>query len=294
MKNLWSKFIILLLALLGIAAYQLTASSLPDHKFHMYVLDIGQGDAILLRSPDGYWALIDGGRGAQILPELGEVLPFAQRDLDFVIVTHPDADHIGGLVDVVSNYRVNRFYANNFSKETNVYKELNSRVTSSMAVSQELRDNHDFQWGCCIQIDILWPKAGDSIFSKEDTNEYSVTLLIKYNELEIFAGGDLGSSIEDQLIESIGDIDVLKVSHHGSATSTSAKFLQAIKPEVSIIPVGAGNSYGHPHPQILANLQQANSKVFRTDTDGRIELVSDGYSVEVTSEKTLVKFELSL
>lgn len=262
-------------------------------QLEIHILDVGQGDSILIKTPDGAYGLIDGGKGKRVLSELGKSLPFGQRKLTFVIATHPDADHIEGLIEVVKRYEVENLFWQKSSKQSDEYSELKSLVDQLGIKNYELRDTHDFRVGCCTEFDVIWPKYQADIYHETEVNEISIAVIVKYKDFEMFTAGDLGEgeikAIEDwqesEEFSADSTIDVLKVGHHGSSSSSDYAFLDAIKPKLALISVGENNSYGHPHQQVLDGLGSINAKVFRTDLHGRILLQTDGESMQVFTEK---------
>jgi len=240
-------------------------------EFCVYFLNVGQGDSILVKTPDYKYILIDGGEDKTILEQLGEVLPFWERTIDIVVATHPDKDHIGGLFSVLESYHVGTLYVEKIeSPDTNV-KKLQASAQENEVKIEELKRGKQIQISE-LSLLVLWPSEE---FISDKNNERSIVMRLTYPGISIMLTGDLEEAQEQELILQ-GDFllsNVLKVGHHGSDTSTSELFLQKIRPQLSIISCGKDNKYGHPDDEVLVSLQNINSVVLRTDIIGRIEIV---------------------
>lgn len=250
-------------------------------------LNIGQGDSIYIEAPNGNQILIDGGPGKSVLRELGAVMYFYDRSIDLVIASHPDADHISGLVDVFNNYKVSTFMEPGVSADTGVYKELESQVASRKAQGKTIeilaRRGQVVDLGGGVILEILYPN-GDVV--NWETNDASIVARLVYGENEFLLTGDAPFKTEralmymDPSFESIKS-DVIKAGHHGSKTSTSPEFVEAVNPEYGVISSGIDNRYGHPAEVVLDVLESAKVKTLRTDTMGRVVFTSDGVNLNL-------------
>lgn len=242
-----------------------------DRSFYAYFLDVGQGEATLLRTPEGRYVLIDTGPGRAAYEELSRYFPFGENTIDLLIISHFDNDHIGALPLILQSYRVNGVIYNeadpDFKDDWENYLQPYNRVQGDIKV------------GCCVMISFFENPVVDS----RESNETSLAFRVDYQSLSFFFGGDLPSPEEDLIASAIGDIDVLKVSHHGSRNSTSKYFVDTIKPEVAIISAGGNNTYGHPHKEVLDIFNMNKIAVERTDIDGTQVLISDGITMELVS-----------
>jgi len=249
----------------------------PENGLVVYALDIGQGDAILIKTEDDKYVLVDGGPDEKVLKELQDIIPYWQRTLDLVILTHPDQDHVGGLEYVLDYYDVKNVVYHPIEHDTKSYENFKKKAEEHNIENYELRDSDDFQLGCCTYFDILWPEEGMELKQfEEDANDISISFVLMSREFSMFFGGDLPSKYEEKIFaENIYDLDAIKVGHHGSRSSTSQKFLELTKPEYAVISVGENNRYGHPTDEVLNNLEEADVEVYRTDKSGRIELQVD-------------------
>ena len=274
------KFLIVGLSFLAIGIWSVSFR-LPDSKLHVKVLSVGQGDSIFIRTPSGYKILVDGGPDDKVLPLLGEELPFYDKSLDLVVATHPQADHIGGLVDVVKRYNVKNIWTSYSESQTQVYSqwrqvlgENNLKTTSVFA-----GDKMIFPDG--LELSVVWPRGKSSY---TDSNTTAVVIQIDYKEFEGLLSSDADQQV--QPYESgVSDIELLKVPHHGSKTALKKEYLEKLSPEVSVISVGERNRYGHPNKVLLDLLQSAGTKVFRTDQQGSVEIVTDGSNWYTKTER---------
>ncbi|MFS8130906.1 MAG: ComEC/Rec2 family competence protein [Candidatus Dojkabacteria bacterium] len=265
-------------------------------SFEMDVLNIGQGDSILIKTPGNHYGLIDTGRDSKVLSELSQTLPLGRTYLDFVILTHPDADHIGGVDDILENYKVNALFFNKNIKTNELLDEIKSKIEETNTKNYSIDMFNDFTLDG-IYFDVIWPQDHAKTYTFDNSNDISTSILIKYDGYKILSSGDLPSDFEAPSLADLPpedvDIDFLKVSHHGSRFSTNLDFLKQIKPEYAFISVGAGNTYGHPTDEVLSNLEAEHSNVLRTDKDGRISLVIKGNVADISTLDSNKKFEIT-
>ncbi|HXF61442.1 MAG TPA: DNA internalization-related competence protein ComEC/Rec2, partial [Caldilineaceae bacterium] len=258
--------------------------SLPDGRLHLYFLDVGQGDAILIQTPGGRQVLIDGGRDpALLMAELGAVMPFWDRSLDLLVLTHPDADHMGGQVELPRRMAVVQALQP-VTSQTNPDGELWRAALHAAGVPvQVMQAGAWADLGDGVALWALWP-PGDGGDDLED-NEASLVLKVVYGDFGALLTGDAGLASEAAWLAQGAPLQapVLKVGHHGSNTSSGERFLAAVNPQVAVIQVGAGNAYGHPQPEVLDAL--AGRQVLRTDLHGRVHIWSDGRGMWVETER---------
>jgi competence protein ComEC len=252
-------WLILILILVWVAVF-----SLPDNRLHLVFCDVGQGDAILI-SFQKTQILIDGGPDNRVLSCLSHHLPFWDRKIEIVILTHPEEDHFGGLVDAIKRYSVRYLIADSWPEA--------EQKTISLRAGDEIRLDK-------LKFSVLWPKE---INQEGKLNENSLVLKLAFGSFCALLTGDISSKTEDRLDE-IGPCQVLKVAHHGSKYSTSRFFLQKVKPQLAVISVGK-NRFGHPTEEVIKRLQDLDIKMLRTDKMGEIEIVSDGQRWHVKSTK---------
>lgn len=258
--------------LLVVAILLIFIFSVPDKNFHIITCDVGQGDATLIIWRNNQ-ILIDGGPDSSVLDCLGRHIPFYDKELELVILTHPDADHSFGLIEVVRRYKVDLLLKNNISSDTQGYRLLEKEVGSRGIKTIEPFAGQKMRVGL-MQLDILWPD-GES-FSQ--TNAYSIVTEFKFGSFKALLTGDLQDRMKDKLIAlgSLESVDYIKTSHHGSRNGVTNYLLDILRPKVAVISAGKKNRYGHPHKETLDLLKKYGIKVFRTDEMGDVEIISNG------------------
>ncbi len=252
-------------------------SSAPN-GLNVYYLDIGQGDSILIRATGGEKMLIDGGPDDKVLSKLGEKLGPLDHKIDALVLTHPHADHLSGLVKVLERYEVGAVYSsgalhtsNDFIKWLQLIKEKKPRFEVVKAGDKIALGDLSFN--------VLYPLEDLTGQSIENLNNSSVVMKLEYQAVKMLFTGDAEKEDEEKMLAAGADLssDILKAGHHGSATSTTKEFLEAIAPKLTVISSAAGNSYGHPSPRVLNRLEDIGSKIWRTDKDGDLQIrVADG------------------
>lgn len=243
-----------------------------DKKLHVVICDVGQGDSIFVRTPNGSDILIDGGPDDSVLNCLGKHMPFWDRTLEIVILTHPDADHVTGLIDVIKRYKLIHFYTSDVKTETAVYAQFLKTLEQYKIKQNYLWQGDKFKFTDGLSFETLWPTRE---WKGLTTNSFSVTELLTYKNFKVFLTGDLDAEQVSEISSLVGDIDFLKIPHHGSRFGLTADIINILSPEMAVISVGK-NSYGHPTQFILDLLKSANINTFRTDQLGDIKIVSDG------------------
>lgn len=249
-------------------------------------LDIGQGDAILIQTSDQQDILIDGGPDDRVIDRLSQTLPPGNRDIELMVLTHPHADHVNGLIAVTERFTVRHVLETSVPYEQGAYKIWHSLLHDQGVPISIARAGQQYTVGDA-QLDVLWPPFdltqkniyGDNAAEGGGVNDTSVVLKIHCGGSAAMLMGDASSEIEERIID--GGVDVqaalLKVGHHGSRFSSSPRFLQAVRATWAVISDGTGNSYHHPHPTALLRLEQAHLQILRTDLQGDIKLYTDGY-----------------
>jgi len=254
-----------------------------DKKLHVVICDVGQGDAIFIRTPNGSDILIDGGPDSKILSCLAKHMPFWDRTIEIMIATHPHADHIAGLIDVIKRYKVIGFYSEKMESSAATYKELIKALAKRNIKEHFLWQGDNFLFEEGLKLQTLWPTyewidQNPSGEANLDINGFSVIGLLTYGNFKVLFTGDAQASIIDKIDLMAGRVSLLKVPHHGSKTGLTQEILGILSPRIATISVGEKNRYGHPDPFTLDLLNQLEIKTLRTDQAGDIEIISDGNS----------------
>jgi competence protein ComEC len=245
-------------------------------------IDVGQGDAILIETPQSQ-ILIDGGPGSAVLAGLGAALPFWDRTLDAVIATHPDADHIGGLKDVLEQYAVANVLEPGIDNTTRAWSSFVNATNDAVLSGANHIVAHAgmrLDLGGGAYADVLYPDH--DVATVDDTNSGSIVMRVVYGDTSFMLTGDAPTAVEQELFLEYGyglDSDVYKAGHHGSRTSSSADFVESVSPTYAVFSRGCDNAYGHPHEEVVALFQSMAIKTFDTCNDGSVMFVSDGLTV---------------
>lgn len=281
-KSYYKKYALLILTalLLLINIFLFREDWQNSHRELVFaMLDVGQGDALFIESPTGTQIMFDEGPTRKILGSLARVMPFYDRTIDAVIITNPDADHIGGFLDVLKNYKVDRVFESGALTDSKIYQNLKEEIRKQNIPNILAKRGMRLDIGGGAVIDILFP---DRDVSSWATNEGSVVARLSYGDTSIMLAGDSTAKTEKIILSENSSAHlrstILKVGHHGSRTSSSVPFVQAVAPVYALISDGKDNKYGHPHQDTLDTLSSFGAKIFRTDLLGSIIMKSDGES----------------
>lgn len=266
--------LIIAIGLLFIVVYQ--KITFEDGKLHIVFCDVDQGDAIFIRTPGGTDILVDGGPDERVLSCLGKHMPFWDRTLEMVILTHSHADHFTGLISVIKRYHLIQFFDAGFGAETEGARQLKSEIKKKKTPALVVKANDKFKIKANTReeatLTVLWPPED---LTSSDINDLSIVFLLSWARFEALLTGDAGINAGYQKTFE-GEVDVLKIPHHGSRTGLDREFLERIRPQVAVISVGKNNRFGHPHEEIIKILRDKAISILRTDQDGEIEIISDG------------------
>jgi len=280
-----NKFLIIIAAMVVLdflVWLEISGVARAGENLEINFLDVGQGDGSLVTLPGGVQVMVDGGPpNGRTLEELGRILERGDRYIDLVILSHPQLDHFGGLVDVLRRYEVGVVAWNGLEGTSAAFEDFQEAIRERNIREVVLRAGDKIYYG---ENEFAVLSPGFKELRAKDLNDTSVVLELKSKNSRTLFTGDISSAIENSL--SVGDLDILKVAHHGSRFSSSIDFLNALKPEVAVIEVGK-NSYGHPTSRVLDSLENIGTKVFRTDSDGTIRFEIDGENIRIfkTSQK---------
>lgn len=241
------------------------APEAPAGELEVHFIDVGQGDAILLRC-DGEAALVDAGT-----PDCREsLLEYLQNqrleEPKYVFASHPHADHIGSMAAVIDAFGCQTFIMPDMVSYTRAFENMLDSVERCGAETQLGKAGDTFELGQA-QLELLWPAQG---YEADDANNISLVIRVTYGPYSFLLTGDAETSVEKEFVSNLPATTVLKAGHHGSKTSSSQALLEAARPEYCVISVGAGNSYGHPSPETLEKLEQLGCQIYRTDLQGDI------------------------
>ncbi|MBM4402388.1 MAG: MBL fold metallo-hydrolase [Candidatus Cloacimonetes bacterium] len=258
--------------------------SWPDKTLHVYFFDVGQGDSVFIKTPDNYQILVDGGPDESVLAELGKVMPFYDRSIDLVFLTHPHADHVSGLIEVLRRFEVGQILVNDVFYETDEYQTFLSLIDSKKILKQNFLQGDKIKLSDGTILQSFWPKAQTSLWEILDVNKVSQVVRLDYGQFSLLLTGDAGLGSENpELANRDWDrVDVLKVPHQGSKGAVTKEVLERLKPKLAVISVGP-NKFGHPSEEVVELLSSPSGgrigqaiRVLRTDEEGTVEVVSNG------------------
>ncbi len=255
------------------------------------VLDVGQADSIFVKTPAGRTMLVDAGNEAADAQRV--ILPYLRKQgvtsLDNLVLTHPDQDHVGGMPALLDGIPISTFVDSAQPGETNqsYLRTLQSVHSKGISAIKARRGRSGIDLGAGAQVQILGPEDPLLTTGGSPTNDNGVVLRLTYEGVSALLAADIGQAGEDRLLAHGDNLrsQILKVGHHGSESSSSTRFLDAVQPQVGLISVGAGNSYGHPSRQLLQRLRKRSTTVYRTDLNGTIEVAIDGKGYKVITQK---------
>ncbi len=269
-KKYWLFWLTLALIAVNVFIFRLDWQS-SNKGFTFAMLDVGQGDALFVESPTGTQVLIDGGGERKILSQLSRIMSPFDRSIDALIITNPDQDHIGGFLDVLKVYKVGRVFEPGTINDSRVYRNLKNEINKNKIPNILAKKGMILDLGAGVKIEILFPDRDVSLFS---TNDGSVVARLSYGENSMMLMGDSTVKTEKIILQNYKkenlESDILKVGHHGSRTSTSDKFLEAVSPKYAFVSNSKNNKYGHPHKEILDILGSFGVDILRTDQLGTI------------------------
>lgn len=255
------------------------------HQLDVHFLDVGQGDATLIILPNQKVILIDGGptkSGKRIIKTLQRL---HIKKIDLVVATHPDIDHIGGLITILKEIKVEKVLDSGKKYNTHTYYAFKNIIEKKNILLKQAKEGKFLHMDPTVKIQIL-----NDAKKKEDNNESSVVLKVSYKKADILLTGDADVFVEEQMLSKGYDIsaEVLKVGHHGSYTSTSPRFLENVHPNYAIISYANRNEYGHPHKRVLERLKEQRVMVFRTAQSGMISIHTNGEYLSVLDNKPIL------
>jgi len=265
-ENMIKQLLLIALLCLDLAMIHDLWKSPPVTMLHM--LNVGQGDSLLLSTSERHHILIDGGVGNFVLTQLSEVLPESFRKIDLMILTHPHQDHMEGLIPVLERFDVQAILMSAPDYNSEVYEAFLEAVRKEDCPVYFAQADTDFKFGD-LNLDVLYPFEARS--GEVMANINNASPVIKVDEWLLLTG-DAEHEVEEELLNLDLHASVLKAGHHGSRTSSSDAFLDIVEPEIMLISAGLDNDFGHPHPETLEKIADRNITVYRTDQEGRVSL----------------------
>ncbi len=250
------------------------------HEMQVHFIDVGQGDSIFIESPNGKTMLVDGGSkgsGKQVVSYLQEL---GVNKLDIVVATHPDADHIGGLISLLNSIDIGQFYDSGKVHTSQTFEEMLTLIDAKNIPYNVPKTGDNIVFDDDLQVEVL--NANEHA---TDNNDASIVLKIAYGNVSFLLTGDAGVALEKEMMQFDVKSTVLKAGHHGSNTSSSEEFIKAVHPEMTILSYGEDNKYGHPHAEVVERLQAIGSKIYTTAEAGTVIVSTDGVNYNVNSKE---------
>jgi len=251
-----------------------------EDVINVHFLDVGQGDCIFIELPNKQTMLIDAGESSSEEKIANYIDTLGYNAITYVVATHPHADHIGGLENIVKNFDINKIYMPKASSNSKTFQSLLEAISTKGLKINTAKKGVNIINDEKLTIEILMPLEKEY----DNLNNYSVVLKITYKEIKFLFMGDAEKEVENEIT---GDVlaDVIKVGHHGSETSSSKSFISKVKPKYAIISVGENNQYNHPNVDVLKAYENIGAKIYRTDINGNIVITSNGEKININLEK---------
>lgn len=240
-------------------------------KMQVHFIDVGQADSTFIELGNGQTMLIDAGRSGDASTIVSYIKNLKYDSIDYVVATHPHDDHIGGMADVLNSFEIGKMYMPKQAHTISAFENMLDVIENKNIDLYTAKAGANITTNGNVTIDILAPFAD----SYSNLNNCSAVVRITYGKTVMLFTGDAEQVIETQLLDSGIDADVLKVGHHGAGSSSATSFIKEVSPEVAVISCGEGNSYGHPHADTLAILNEVGAKIYRTDEQGTIVVTAD-------------------
>jgi competence protein ComEC len=279
-------FFALILICVGLVFFFRLYSVLTPSQLEVSFLDVGQGDAIFIRTPNGHTMLIDGGVDGRVLERLSSRLGYFDRTIDVMVATHADADHITGLIPVLTKYDIKHVVMSPLSGHTGIFNELTKKIDEEGVISHVGKAGDQIIFDDGVIAHVIYPSS-QFHGNENDTNDASVCILLTYGDESVLLTGDLPSTYERKLITDLlpHHVTIYKAGHHGSKYSSGDILLSYIRPEYSVISAGKDNRYGHPNPEAVGRLEVYSQEILSTIDKGTITFHLDGSEVSIETTK---------
>lgn len=273
------RFVAVFVVVLSLITFMLSGCSRDSDVLSIHMIDVGQGESILIITPNNKTILIDAGEAPQGKKVKSYLLKHKVNKIDLLIATHPHSDHIGGLPEIINNFRVEKIVMPQKLHTSATFEKLLIAIKSKGLTISPPQPNSIVEFGNDIKLHFLGPVKdyGDNL------NLWSVVFRLDYKNNSFLFTGDMESQAEIDLIDIYGmdglNADVLNIGHHGSNSSTTQQFLDHVNPEVALISLGSNNLYGHPHEEVITRLEKSGAFIYRTDLQHTVVILSDGESI---------------
>lgn len=288
-KNL--RIILGVAALIVLFSFNFISANKNSDKLRVSFFNVGQGDSILIQTACKKDILIDGGPDKTVIKKLGKAMPFWDRTIDFIIITHPHSDHISGLIEVIKRYKIKKILYTGVSYDSEAYAELLWQIKRNKIELIEINKQQELVLNKNLKLEILFPNENLREKNIKNLNNTSMVVRLIYDENSFLFAADAEYEVEKILLKDKADIktDILKVGHQGASDSSSLEFLQKVKPQIAIISVGENNKFGHPSLRVIKRLEKLGAEVFRSDRNGDIKIIADGKNYQILIEKPTIK-----
>ncbi|MEA2064998.1 MAG: ComEC/Rec2 family competence protein [Patescibacteria group bacterium] len=280
--------IILAIAILSVLFFlNFVSANKNSDKLRVSFFDVGQGDSIFIQTPNKKDILIDGGPNNAVIKKLGKAMPFWDKTIDLIIITHPHSDHISGLIEIIKKYEIKEIFYTGVLYNSETYAELLRQIKQNKIKLIEINQQQELTLDKNLKLKILFPNENLREKNIENLNNTSMVVKLIYDENSFLFAADAEYEVEQILLENNTDIkaDLLKVGHQGASDSSSLKFLQKVSPQIAIISVGKNNKFGHPSLRVIRRLEKLGAKVFRSDQNGDIKIIANGKNYKILIEK---------
>lgn len=252
-----------------------SSASPADSNLHIYFLNVGQGDSEYIKNPDGSDILIDGGPDGSVLAELGKVMTLGDRKIDLVVLTHPHADHLTGLIDVIDRFEIGEVWTTGVEYPSSAYDTFKDLLKQKNIVTTIVQKGKVKNFGS-ENFSVLTPLSNLQNSKIDNVNSASIVTELNYDKFSALFLGDAEKDLQNQILPQLKSTNIIKVAHHGSKNALNEDLYKITRPEVAVVSVGAKNTYGHPHAEVTNFLKSLAIQIYRTDQNGTIEISSDG------------------
>jgi competence protein ComEC len=278
-------YLIVFLAVINIGIFWYIAAQFFVQDLAVHFLSVGQGDSHLVVTKHAR-ILIDTGPGVRASQEIDRLMPMGDRVIDIVMISHPNVDHFYGLLEIIKRYQVRLVLLSGVMTDDAKFNQVLGEIKSRAIPVLYARQGQEITWDRT-SLKILWPDFQfglGELAPEAKLNDTSLVTLLSYQDFDALFTGDISAAIEKKLAAALPEVEVLKVSHHGSKYSTAEQFLRVLQPKIAVIPVGQ-NRYGHPSNEVLGRLMVYTQNIFDTLSRGTVTIISNGQEYSVLPER---------